>query len=110
MTNRSYYPPDLSKVLLDRWQEAGLDPAALPDNTGLEMLIDTAYQASRLREENDPVQYRVLVASPDDSQLDAIENADGLYVVQFDELSEFTPHQVRKMAAAVGYYRALIGD
>ncbi len=83
MTNRSYYPPDLSNVLLERWCEAGLDPAALPNKTDLEMLIDTAYQASLLREEN--------------------------YVVQFDELSEFTPHQVRKIAAAFGYYRAIIG-
>ena len=109
MAMRSFYPTDLSNMLRQRWREAGQDPIALPSDSALESLIDTAYQASLLREEDDPVQCRVLVAAPDDAELEAVEKADGLYVVQFDDRTEFSAHQVRKMAAAVGYYRSLIG-
>ncbi len=109
MTQRSFYPGDLSSILQQRWQVAGHDPAVLPAGSAMETLIDTAYQASLLREENDPVQCRVLVASPDDPELDADEKPDGVYVVQFDVPTEFSAHQVRKMSTAVGYYRSLIG-
>ncbi len=109
MLKRSFYPADLSSVLRTRWQESGHDATVLPGEAGLEVLIDTAYQASLLREEDDPVRCRILVASPDDPELESVEKADGLYVVQFDDRSEFSAHQIRKMAAAVGYYRSMIG-
>jgi DisA bacterial checkpoint controller nucleotide-binding len=109
MTKRSNCPADLSITLQQRWIEAGHDPAALPESSALESLIDTAYQASLLREEDDPVQCRVLVASPDDPELKEVEKADGLFVIPFDDHCEFTAHQVRKMAAALGYYRSLVG-
>lgn len=109
MSQRSFYPADFSTILRQRWQEKGLDATVLPAGAGLEALIDTAYQASLLREEDDPVRCRILVAPPDDSELDAAEKADELYVVQFDERSNFSAHNIRKMAAAVGYYRSLTG-
>lgn len=109
MTKRSFYPSDLSTILRQRWQQAGHDPASLPVDFALEALIDTTYQASLLREEDDPVRCRILVASPDDPELDTVEKADGLYVVHFDDRSDFSAHQIRKLSAAVGYYRSLIG-
>jgi hypothetical protein len=108
MTKRSSYPAELSVTLQQRWMEAGHDPAALPESSALESLIDTAYQASLLREEDDPVQCRVLVASPDDPELKPVKKADELFVIQFEERSEFTAHEVRKMAAALGYYRSVV--
>lgn len=109
MTKQSFYPMDLCRVLQQRWQDAGHSPSSLPESNALVRLIDTAYQASLLREEDSPVQCRVLVSSPDDPEMKAIEAADGPYVVQFMEQSKFSAHQIRKMAAAVGYYRSLIG-
>lgn len=109
MIKRSNYPADLSAALQQRWIKAGHDQAALPESSALESLIDTAYQASLLREEGDPVQCRVLVASPDDPELKTVPKADGLFVIQFEERSEFTAHQVRKLAAANVYYRSLVG-
>ncbi len=109
MTNHSFYPMDLSLVLQQRWQEAGHAPSSLPKNNQLFGLIDTAYQASLLREEDSPVQCRVIVSSPDDPELKEIEAADQPYVVQYLEQIKFSAHQIRKMAAAVGYYRSLIG-
>ena len=106
MTERSLYPVDLSSVLRKRWQEDGYDAGELPEASMLQSLIDTTYQASLLREESNPVQCRILVASPHDVELAA--KADGLFSLQFDEQSAFTAHQVRKMASAVGYYRSLI--
>ena len=100
---------DLGRILQQRWREAGHNPDVLPSESGLLKLIDTAYQASLLREEDAPVQCRVLISSEDDPELRAIEAADGLSVVQFMDQSKFSAHQVRKMAAAVGYYRSLIG-
>ncbi len=104
MTNHSFYPMDLSRVLQQRWQEAGHAPSSLPKNNQLFGLIDTAYQASLLREEDSPVQCRVIVSSPDDPELKEIEAADQPYVVQYLEQIKFSAHQIRKMAAAVGYY------
>jgi hypothetical protein len=109
MTKRSFYPSDLSNILQQRWQQAGHDPDSLPADFALETLIDTTYQASLLREEDDPVRCRILVALPDDPELEAVEKADGLYVVHFDDRRDFSAHQIRKIAAAVGYYRSLIG-
>jgi hypothetical protein len=108
MTERSFYPTDLGVILRKRWQEDGYDPAELPDDAILSPLIDTAYQASLLREESDPVWCRILIASPDDVELEAVAKADGLYAIQFEDQNALTAHQIRKMAAAVGYYRSLI--
>lgn len=109
MTKRSNYPFDLSVTLQQRWIEAGHNPAVLPESSALESLIDTAYQASLLREEDDPVQCRVLVASPDDRDLCDVGIGHEVFVIKFDEQCEFTAHHVRKMSAAVGYYRSLVG-
>ncbi len=109
MTKQSFYPMDLSHVLQQRWRDAGHDPSILPNDSQLIRLIDTAYQASLLREEDSQVQCRVLVSSPDDPELKEMGATDGPYVVQFTEQIKFSAHQIRKMAAAVGYYRSLIG-
>lgn len=109
MTNYSCYPAELGNILKQRWSDAGYDPAVLPCDSSLLRLIDTAYQASLLREEDDAVQCRVLISSPNDPDLKVMEANDGPYVVQFSDASQFSAHQVRKMAAAVGYYRSLIG-
>ncbi len=109
MTNHSFYPRNLSRVLQQRWQDAGHAPSSLPRNNQLLRLIDTAYQASLLREEDSQVHCRVLVSSPEDPELKDVEVGDGSYVVEFTEPIKFSPHQIRKMATAVGYYRSLIG-
>lgn len=109
MTNYSYYPAELGSILKQRWQDAGYDVNVLPNEHGLLRLIDTAYQTSLLREEDDPVQCRVLISCPDDPELKSMRATAGPYIVQFSDVSPFSAHQVRKMAAAVGYYRSLIG-
>ena len=109
MPSHSFYPLDLCSILQRRWREEGYDPAILPTEASLLKLIDVAYQASLLREEDAPVHCRVLISTPDDQELRSIEEADGLYVVQFVDRAKFSAHQIRKMAAAVGYYRSLIG-
>lgn len=106
---RSYYPADLALMLRHRWQEAGFQLDALPSADALGTLVDTAYQASLLREENDPVRCRILVTSPTDADLQELQSPDGLHVVQFEDFREFTAQQIRKIATAVGYYRSLIG-
>jgi hypothetical protein len=52
MPSQSFYPKDLSLVLQQRWRDAGHDPDALPAEKDLFQLIDIAYQASLLREED----------------------------------------------------------
>ena len=108
-SDRSFYPVDLAAMLIERWQEAGLDRSALPSEPSLRALIDTAYQASLLREESDPIQCRILLATPDDPELTSLQCPDGLWVIPYKEVIEYTPHQIRKMAAAAGYYRSLVG-
>lgn len=108
MIERSLYPADLNHVLRKRWKEEGFDADELPGDPILESLIDTAYQASLLREESETIQCRIMIVSPDDKELATVAKADGLNAIEFEDQSALTAHQVRKMAAAVGYYRSLI--
>jgi hypothetical protein len=105
----SFYPADLATMLRQRWQQAGFASETLPNDGALRALLDTAYQASLLREESTPVRCRILVAASADDELNALQSPDGLHIVQFEECREFTAQQVRKVASAVGYYRSLIG-
>lgn len=107
-SSSSTYPPGLAVALQARWQERELDEALLPENSILVRLLETMYQASLMREEGEPIQCRSVFASPEVFR-DAIEDGGNpLNVLRFAEPTPYTPHNLRKLAAAAGYYRALL--
>lgn len=72
------------------------------------LLMDVMYQASLLREETEPVHCRMVVSEPSDFARELQDGASPFHVLRFDEPCELSPHQIRKLAAAAGYYRSLL--
>ncbi len=107
-TRFSCYPKDLAAVLRDRWNRFGLDVAELPTELSLQTILDICYQASLLREEDDPVKCRVMIASQRECQVEHSQGVDGLHVVAFESLCDFSPQQIRKISPAINYYRSII--
>lgn len=108
MDTVSTYPGDMAAALARHWTQRDLPAAQLPDEALLKALLDVMYQASLLQEEGDPVRCRTLFASPSAlSDVDAGE-PNQLQVLPFLEPVPFTPHNIRKLSAAAGFFRSLL--
>ena len=105
----SSYPAGMAAALRERWAEGGHPAAALPPDACLVLLLDRMYQASLMHEEGEPVRCRIIVAPPNAFAGEIEDGAGDLNVFRFAQASAFTPHDLRKLAAAAGYYRALLG-
>ncbi|MDB4673275.1 diadenylate cyclase [Verrucomicrobiales bacterium] len=105
----SSYPIGIAKSLCERWASRELPMAALPDHKVLVTLLDTVYQASLMREEGSPVQCRVMFVTEDSFESEIADGASSLHVLRFQEAIAYTAHNLRKLAAAAGFYRALLG-
>ena len=80
----------------------------LPVDRTLVSLVDVVYQASLLREEGAPVRSRVVFAEP---AVFADSTNDGNHAIQtlrFTSPQAYSPHNIRKLAAAAGFYRAML--
>lgn len=112
------YPRELISFIFDQWKEplfmerlsvAGIDPSVeLPDRSALEHVISTCYQASLMREEERTVMFRLIIRgrhlfSPDDGP------PTGLHRLQFAKMRPFNEYELRRLASAADFYRALIG-
>jgi hypothetical protein len=104
----SSYPVEIAKALREFWAADGYLAAALPADAALVLLIDMMYQASLLREEGESVQCRIIVAPPEAFAPTLAWGAGEVNVLPFAEARALTPHELRKLAAAAGYYRALL--
>ncbi|HEU4410045.1 MAG TPA: hypothetical protein VFS43_32625 [Polyangiaceae bacterium] len=97
------YPHDLAALVRESWPASGLP---LPGR--LETVLDTAYHASFLRDEERPVSCRILALPPDELPDDAAPPA-GLLPLVFDEPRGFDEHELRRLSPAAKYHRALVG-
>ena len=97
------YPRDLAARVREVWP-AGAHP--LPAT--LEALLDTAYHASFLRDEERAVTCRLLVA-PAESIAAEGGPPTGLLRLRFDQPRAFNEHEIRRLSPAAKYHRALIG-
>ncbi len=111
------YPSELAAVAWARWRalEKLSNPGpcttragALPDEAALEELLSVAYHASLLHEENRPVQFRLLVGDPASIPADT-GPPEGLHRLRFTEPRTFNEAELRRLAPAAKYHRALIG-
>ncbi len=103
----SSYPAEMAGALRHHWAAGGHPAEALPGDPWLAVLLDGMYQASLMREEGQSVKCRIIVALPE-AFADGFRGAGDPVVLRFTQAGAFTPHAVRKLAAAAGYYRALL--
>ncbi|MGO9952717.1 MAG: putative sensor domain DACNV-containing protein [Dissulfurispiraceae bacterium] len=112
------YPRELASLVFNQWKDplfierlrsAGIDPSIqLPDRSVLEHVISTCYQASLMREEERSVMFRLIIR---DCQLFPPGDGPpaGLHRLQFATIRPLTEHELRRLALAADFYRALIG-
>jgi hypothetical protein len=101
------YPPQLTLYVRHEWEIA--TGADLPmDPAHLDRILTVAYQASLLRDEDRPVRLRLVVAEPEGfSPLGGPPLE--LQPLIFDAPVDLTPEELRRLAVAAKYHRALVG-
>ncbi len=99
------YPEQLATFVTGVWPE-GADP--LPERRTLEWLLSTAYQASLLRDETRAVTFRMLVLAPWHLPTD-VGPPRALHRLAFETPRKMTPLELRRIAPAAPYDRALLG-
>jgi hypothetical protein len=101
------YPPQLSLYVRQEWERA--TGADLPMTQGdLERILTVAYQASLLRDEDRPVRVRLVVAGPEHFPA-ADGPPHGLQPLAFETAVPLSPEELRRLAVAAKYHRALVG-
>jgi hypothetical protein len=96
------YPRDLAAVVRERWPA---DARPLP--AALEAILDIAYHASFLRDEERPVVCRLLVAPRAELPADAGPPT-GLLPLAFDKAVPCDEHALRRLSPAADVHRAFI--
>jgi hypothetical protein len=105
------YPSDLAGLVLNRWHEAraaGQTSLLPPAVSTLEPILSICYQATLLREEGRPVTFR-LALSESDAFAPAAGPPSGLHRLVFDRRLPLDQHELRRLAPAAVFSRALIG-
>lgn len=104
----SAYPNQLAANLRAIWEER-FDFGDAPDVESLNALLDVGYQVSLLNEESESVQCRLLLAESSDFEPDLAGGGMRRHVLRFQKPLALTPHELRKLSAATGVDRSLIG-
>jgi len=96
------YPKELAECVRQSWPA---DAYPLPKR--LVTILDVAYHASFLRDEERPVTGRILVLPPSELPLDSGPPA-GLLPLRFGTPRRFEEHELRRLSPAAQVHRALI--
>ena len=114
MWSNDAYPQNLATFVSEHWLDVDASSSSwqtefeLPGLPMLEALISTAYQASLLREEEQPLLFRLLLAEPGDfNQSDGPPQ--GLHRLVFQEEVPCVPHELKGLVHASSFYRSLLG-
>lgn len=97
------YPDALAARVIEAWPQH-----AAPLPSSLLTVLDTAYHASFLREEERPVSCRIVCAAPEALATEAPPPA-GLITLAFEAPRRFDEHELRRLSPAAKYHRALVG-
>lgn len=106
---RRSYPKELADRTRASWPASsacGRPPRRLPER--LESILDAAYHASFLRDEERAVTCRILVLPPSELPADGGPPASLLPLV-FEAPRGFDEHELRRLSPAASMHRALIG-
>ena len=102
------YPSEVSARIVARWNELGPTRAALPPEPALSDIVESAYHASFLNEEQRSLRFRLLVAAP--AALPHCSPCDlVLQVLEFDPSRQLSDGELRRLAPAADFERTLIG-
>lgn len=99
------YPAQLAELLKREWPENARE--VQPNDALLRQLLDVAYHATLLREEQRPVTFRLLFARPEDLPAHGGPPS-GLMPIQLDRLRPFNEQEVRRISMAADFFRSLI--
>jgi DisA bacterial checkpoint controller nucleotide-binding len=105
------YPQDLAELVCKQWPPSsgrGRSCDSLPSQGALGALLGACYHASFLLEEQRPVAFRLIVREP---ELFAHDQGppNGLQPLSFTEPRPLSEHELRRLAPAARFQRALIG-
>ena len=114
------YPRDLAAFVAERWGDDSApsdsrDPVSddapvhpLPEVSVLEGVLSTCYQASLLREEEQPVVFRLTLSEPG---LFPEQGGppDGLQPLEFPASRPFSAQELRRLSPATDYPRSIVG-
>ncbi len=95
------YPRDLVLFAARRWPEG-----AAPDEARLAEVVETAFHASFLRDEDRPVVFRLLLC---DAEKMAGHARGGMHTLSFKTPRPFDEQELRRLSQAASYERALMG-
>ncbi|MBK8975384.1 MAG: hypothetical protein IPM29_05625 [Planctomycetes bacterium] len=99
------YPNELATFVAARWPD---EAEPLPAPNLLLELLSTCYQASLLREEDRPVQFRLLLGPAGALTADAGPPT-GLHRLELTRHRSLHPEELRRLSPAADFDRALIG-
>jgi hypothetical protein len=103
------YPNQLAAFALSRLDELGLPrPSILRSPGVLPSVLSVAYQASLLRDEDRPLSFRIVLAEPEAFPDDGGPPSGG-HRLLLTPMRPFEVHELRKLAPAVKFQRALVG-
>ncbi len=113
---RDAYPRDLAAFVAERWEDhpglsvrpdhAPVHP--LPEASVLEGALSACYQASLLREEEQPVIFRLALCGPEAFPAEG-GPPDGLQRLDFPEARPFDAQELRRLSPATDYPRSIVG-
>ncbi|HEX4201544.1 MAG TPA: hypothetical protein VHY59_08505 [Chthoniobacterales bacterium] len=99
------YPGQLTELVKRAWPADLL--TYLPTDWQLRLLLDVAYHASLLREEQRPVTFRLLLGHPDDV-VKSEQPPTALSGVSFERPRPFNEQEVRRISMAADFFRSLV--
>lgn len=104
------YPEQLAAFVRERWSSVAPEgeETRLPDRESLVKFLSVCYQASLMREEERPVNFRVILIPPDALPEEAGPPT-GLHKLSLAEPRSFDEDELRRLSPAVDYHRSLIG-
>jgi hypothetical protein len=102
------YPRDLARTIAAQWTIASDAAVSLPPEEELATFLSEAYQASLLREEDRPVNCRLILIDPSELS-DNTGPPGGLQVLHLVDERKLREHEIRRLSPSATFYRSLIG-
>ncbi len=100
------YPSHLADLVKKVWPQEAIQE--LPTDAQLRLVLDVAYHASLLREEQRPVTFRLLLIPPEELPNDGGPPS-GFSPIILDRRRAFNEQEVRRISTAAEFFRSLIG-
>ena len=113
--SRDAYPGDLGAFVAERWEnraDATGPPDRdavhpLPEASRLEGVLSVCYQASLLREEEQPVTFRLALCGPEVFPAEG-GPPEGLHRLEFPDPRPFDALELRRLCSATDYLRSIL--